>query len=780
MSLTDTEVLAQRPASSGVLASVRSWGGRAPALVGAAVFLLVMGAYWITISPTTHFWDSGEFIAASYIMGLPHPPGTPLYIVVGRLFSMLPFDEAALGVNLLSALSGALAALFLHLTVVRIVRGWGQPGEPGAVREIVAQVSGVAAALFAAFGSTYWTNSIEAEVYAPSSFLQSLTMWMMVRWGEDPARRGNRNLLLVVAYLLSLGIGYHLGTYLMAPCFLCFILAVEPQVLADARTWLGGLAVTVAGLSIHLVIPLRSMHNPPIDENNPETLANFLYYIGRKQYKPTSIFDRQADWSFQFDHFWRYFTEQFPVGLAILGVLGLAAHAIRHRKTFILVGSAFLITGLGLIIYMNFTATEVRERDYFYTQAFFTYAAWIGMGLGMFVETVWGYCAGRGRLGRLVFSGAGAFALAVCFIPLQANWFTHDRRGDYVAHDYGYNLLVGLDQGAIIFTNGDNDTFPLWFMQEVKKFRKDVRVVNLSLLNTDWYIWQLKHIEPKVPMSIPDEQLPFLRPYRTEDNRIIYVRDIAMFDIINTTGLQQPIYFAVTVPGLDEMGLMDHLVLEGLAFKMVEKKSSEIDLARLEENLLHKFRFRGILTPDGRLDRDVYRDENTTNLITNYSAALIRMAMAYAAQERFPEAVRVAEMCGTISPEYPPYLNIMGPLYAQAGDYLKAEEFLKTVAARSPNSAEVYLHLGYTYEGEGREEDALAAYRKAIEIDPNQAEAYRRAAQQLYRLRRTGEAIDLLERWISLHPEDTSTQRALQILRGESSGAGAAREPAAP
>ena len=128
-------------------------------IVAAAVVLIVVIVYGVTISPTVSFWDSGEFIATAYIMGIPHPPGTPLYVLVGRLFSLLPFSEAALGVNWFSAVGGVMGVLFLYLTLVREVRLW-RP-ERTFENNLVVYAGAAAGSLFAAFGSnslrSFWS-----------------------------------------------------------------------------------------------------------------------------------------------------------------------------------------------------------------------------------------------------------------------------------------------------------------------------------------------------------------------------------------------------------------------------------------------------------------------------------------------------------------------------------------------------------------------------------------------------------------------------------------------
>src|SRR5262249_53438972 len=106
---------------------------------------------------------------------------------------------------------------------------------------------------------------------------------------------------------------------------------------------------------------------------------------------------------------------------------------------------------------------------------------------------------------RMATGATAALMLIQPMLLMKNLWFTHDRSANYVAHDYAYNMLVPLADSSFVVTNGDNDTFPLWYMQQVENCRKDVRVVNLSLLNTDWYIFQLRDEQPKIPIKLDDD-----------------------------------------------------------------------------------------------------------------------------------------------------------------------------------------------------------------------------------------------------------------------------------
>src|SRR5688572_4400696 len=196
-----------------------------------AVGLFILAVYMITLSPDVSFWDSGEFIATSYSLGIPHPPGTPLYVVLGRFFSLVFHDflgiaSPARAVNMLSAIPSAIAAVFLYLCIVRVGKRIWCGGDQSA-RCYPAMIAGVTAALFAAFANTLWINSIEAEVYAVSGMWAIFTTWLILVWADSQPK--DERLLVVIAYLLALNIGVHLATYLAALAILPFAFLYEKR-----------------------------------------------------------------------------------------------------------------------------------------------------------------------------------------------------------------------------------------------------------------------------------------------------------------------------------------------------------------------------------------------------------------------------------------------------------------------------------------------------------------------------------------------------------------------
>jgi hypothetical protein len=216
----------------------------------------------------------------------------------------------------------------------------------------------------------------------------------------------------------------------------------------------------------------------------------------------------------------------------LLGIIGLLYHYQKDKKNFFVIMMLFILTGLAIVIYLNQKPEEPRERDYSYAASFYAFSIWIGMGILYLYDLL-------GKKIPSAIRAAGATVLGLLLVPYllaKDNWDDHDRSGRYTARDIAYNYLNTCAPNAILFTNGDNDTFPLWYAQEVEGIRTDVRVINLMLFNTEWYIDQMKRkayeSEP-VPISLPNDK------YKDGTNNIIYMIE----RIDNFVNLKQVIDF---------------------------------------------------------------------------------------------------------------------------------------------------------------------------------------------------------------------------------------------
>ena len=245
------------------------------------------------------------------------------------------------------------------------------------------------------------------------------------------------------------------------------------------------------------------------------------------------------------------------------------------------------MTGLAIVLYLNQEDPQPRERDYSYVGSFMAYSIWIGIGATGLLELFLQKFKDLRMKNYIPVSLAALIFFIVPFNMMAKNYKEHDRSGNYVAWDYSYNILATLEPNAIIFTNGDNDTFPVWYLQEVEGIRKDVKVVNLSLLNTPWYIKQLRDYEPKIAITLSDKQIDgmYLRQWPKEGMKVsipgepdasgtitnmewnikptvksqrlsaLRIQDLMILHILEKNKWKRPVYFAVTVSPDNKIGL---------------------------------------------------------------------------------------------------------------------------------------------------------------------------------------------------------------------------------
>ena len=436
------------------------------------------------------WWDCGEFISTGWILGVGHPSGAPVYQLLSHLFMLLSFGNPMLVAplsNAFSALCGALTVGLLYMTL----------------RELGAKALGaVIGALCYLFCDTAWFSAVESEVYAPVMLFCSLDVWLALRW----RRTGNARLLPLLGLLLGLGTGVHLMTLLVVPALALIVISRisrNSRISRLSRVFLFSLFFFFLGLSPYAIIPLRAAADPPINELGD----SFGSYLRREQYEKAPLYPRMwrerdsvnwSDWNggrndflgnvvyyggYQLGYMYlRYFMYNFigrenlrwhcivPFVLPfLLGLWGLWQHRKRSRRDWWVVMLLFLFGGVILNLYLNHPCYEPRERDYAYVLSFYAFALWIGMGMDSLPRRRW----------LRILALLAPLTLAV------GNWSDHDRHNCHSVHDIAANHLESCDPDAILITLGDNDTFPLWYLQQVEGRRTDVNVYNLGL--TGWY-----------------------------------------------------------------------------------------------------------------------------------------------------------------------------------------------------------------------------------------------------------------------------------------------------
>ena len=606
--------------------------------------------------------------------------------------------------------------------------------------------------------------------------------------------------------------------------------------------------VLVAG-TVQFIMLIRASHAPTINEADPSNWRDFISVLKREQYDPMKLLPRKTQFLTEEDwrsnrnprfsvlvayyeqvkyylryFFWQWGNErffdillhikwQFLFGLIppLLGLWGMWHQFRKEKRSFVLIFVAFLVASVGLITYLNLKYSpsdprrgdpaqgrlgylEVRERDYFFAFSFVFYTIFVGVGAYAFLRTV---------IDRLRFRPAPAYALsgvllALGFVPMLLNYPDVTRRGNWIPAEYGYNMLVSCPgEHAVLFTNGDNDTFPLWFMQTVPsriadydpKFGKNVRVGILSLLNTSWYCKQLKRWG--APISFTEAEIDRLpRGMVGRNNRTFLLEDIMIRDMVATAGgvklewpddyglsseeymakvfgsgyeARTPVYFATTVAPRSLQDVRLHLRLEGLVYRVVAEAGAEqTDLARSRYLVDSVYRMQSIFDPRVR------KDENTNGLLLTYAATFMGMANEYRRRNRPQDAEHVLDLATRLELSRERRMTVLYHFTNAAldnGHFDRALAALDTIRALGYEQPEFTALRGAVYEGRGDFKQAESAYVEAVGRDPGRPE-FMQALVRLYidRLGDKAKARALLEQWLRRVPADSGAARELRRL----------------
>ncbi|MGB3340194.1 MAG: DUF2723 domain-containing protein [bacterium] len=879
---------------------------------------LTAGVYLYTVAPTLSFWDCGEFIASAYTLAVPHPPGTPFYLLLGRVWLMilgiisaiLPISkEVAWHMNLLGLGFSVVTLVFIYKMILKIFRMF-QKGNDQRTLIIIA----FATCLGIAFYYTYWQNAIETEVYAAATFVYILIHYLAILW-YDSIKQGlpKHRYLLFAFYLIFLSTGIHLTPFLIFIPFYIFIIAVERRYLKDIlfmllgvfqliffalsflipaqyqqyilyllgfiilvaiilpinnprkyhnwRFFWAAILLIVLGISTELYLYIRAKKltelykdknvnaqylegkniAPRINECNPGTdFTAFNNVLHRVQYGPPRLIPRQTQdvtgfgliqgYFWQMHLFVRYlfwqpaheginpFVRAIILALfSLFSIWGLVILYRREKKLFLLMIMIIIMLSFAMISYLNLKfspsdsnpthqSREVRERDYFFHTGHVYFGILIGFGFFGFMNFLKDEAKNKKTVNIAGLSGILIFSIAPFFANIQVN----NRYGNFIPKDYGYNMLASCDDGAVIFTNGDNDTFPLWFAQEVLGTGRSIIIANLSLINTNWYIKQLKYWG--VTISFSDYVIDRLEPFITPDRRVIYVKDIMVRNIIATNaGIQlknedyfipqeefarrylkgykgkNPIYFASTVSHENYEGFKPYLQLEGLVYRVIGDSGDfifNLDIEKTKDFFYEKYRYTGVFEPEKqkivagiltnfserKKDGEFYnfalqKDENTKRLYSNYAAGLHNLGVVLQQRGDIQGTIDAWRFALLFEPEPAHFFNFnLGLLYAQIGLVDSAEHYFSTIDSKEPS---LMLRIGSVYRATGNLNQAIAYFRRAINYNPQLPEAYFGLYASYLDLGDKKSAMQILQDWLEINPRDTSALNMLKELQNE-------------
>jgi len=608
---------------------------RLAAVVPFALLGVAAVVFWRTAYPTITWWDSGNYSLAAATLGVASAPGSLLLTLLGWPVAHLTLGSSPAYV--LNLFAGALAALtvgLVYVVALSILRNMGVDSNGPTT------VGAALGALTFAFSATLWEHAIKFTPYVLSALFTGLILYTLMRWWEDADRPNAWRWLAGLAVLFGLDFSVHRTNALLIPGALAWILVRDPRIVSRPKPWLAGIGGMALGLAVQLlIIPISATTTSPLNVFEPSSWSRFWDYVSLAQNGGGFLVDfwpRNSNiWSVQLADFLgvlraNFFHSATPVGFlgwlpgcaALLGLVTLWRRNRRLGRAFTLV---LLLHAAMTVLYFNIPANYFRPFDRHYLPVFVSFGVLIAVALGAAMQSL-------ARLATVRQLAAVGVAAAIILIPayqLIGNWSAYDASARYFTRDYAVNALEALPPNAIYFTVGDNDTFPVLYVQAVEGVRPDVRIVNLSLANATWYVDQIARRDRSFPfprstdgrrltstvidttavIAVRGSAEQFGLAADTSLPTSITVRprpsipaDTVLFDIVRSNAWRSPLAFAITGGNGAMAWLAPYGRLEGLYWRIVPIANLGPNRDTLRSNLLQRYEYRGYANDSVRID----------------------------------------------------------------------------------------------------------------------------------------------------------------------------------
>lgn len=483
--------------------------GRAQRGVPIILFLIALVVYLLTLAPSITWRnngaDGGDLIVAAYTLGIAHPPGYPVYVLLGKLFTLLPIGDVAHRVNLMSAFFAAATVPLVYLITLELCRSLSEGVN---IRARTSQIAASIAAFSFAVSPTFWSQATIAEVYTLNAFFVALLFYLLLKWAAGQRQQTVSNnakpatpCLLFAALTYGLSLGNHLSMLMLGPAVLFLILEGKHYNRTYLKRLLAAGLSFLLGLSVYLFLPMRAMQHPPVNWGDPSTWTGFVWMVSGELYRrfvfalpPSFIPGRASSWA-------SLLVQQFGWWGLLLGLIGLW-HCLNRNRAF----SAFsLLAFSAMVIYA--IGYDTTDSYVYLIPSYLVFATWLGAGIHYLLAALRQVRDGRGltfHVSRFTFH-ASRFTLLFLLLPLVSLWRNFsslDLSKDRTAYEYGTKAFEVLEPSAVVIADTDPHTFTLWYFSYVAGERPDVVVLNKTLLGYPWYRENMGLLHPQV--AIPN------------------------------------------------------------------------------------------------------------------------------------------------------------------------------------------------------------------------------------------------------------------------------------
>ncbi len=628
------------------------------AIMGGAIFIATFGVYIFTLCPTIYWEDSAAFCAVHSLLGIPHSPGFPVYVIWGGIFTMIPLSNPAFCSNLMSAFWGSLALSLLSLLILEIFN------LTKSCRSL-SRLATIISILFLAFSTSFWLQSIRAEVYTLNIFFTLILIFLMIKWWQFKESSLGFRILLLFSFILGLSLTNHpLLIVTLMPAFLLFFLSADFKFLLQPKKLFILAMFLILGVSLYLYLPIRSSLSPPINWGQPDSWSSFLSYLFRTS--QTSV--TASDPGFPYlNRLW--FNLSFPVdqfGLAFfwLGVIGAISLFKSCRRILLFTFLIFILNVLTATWAVDFSLRNYDLLGYL-LPSLSVFTIWFALGLKTSLDWIFKeirtiHANSIKETHRIVgyLAGYVLFGL-VLLLPLFQVWKNFDqcnKRSQVWAYSYANQILSSAKKNALILVGDDNTLTSLWYLNLSCGIRPDVKILSISALPQKSYREHIskQYREVKLPKIGSNNfgQIAYQVSVQNADNFPIYATCLS-FDTL----------------------FVQYLRPAGYMFEFYSKKVilTDKDIEEQKDFLKRNLKYKNF---------DIITREHFGNLIFN-----------------------------------------LGAFYDQRGGLASSIEYFLWALDVDPSNSRIYFQLGKAFLKNGDKAKATDFFQAGLELDPYNLEA---------------------------------------------------------
>ena len=648
------------------------------------VFLASFVVYLITRYPAVTWWQNAAYGIACSDLGVNDPPGSVITTFLGWPFMKLAGTSHPIAA--LNILAGFIASLIIVLTAKIAVKVKLVADSTETERNLVSPAKWTVfgaglGCLILAFDPTFWLHGTKYTAYIVTALFTVFILLAILKWWQKADEKSGIRWLFLILLLFGLDFSVHRTNLLLLPGFLIAVDSRRPRTFKEIKYWLAGAGGLILGLAFHLLIIPMAAARPFINSNDAANLSRFWDYVSLKQMgggflinlypRKAPLFTYQAVDYFKANGsgFFHWSGSLGIIGIlpGILGIYGLIRMLKKNTRLALALTALWLAFSIGAIVYFNIPENFFRSMWRHYLPGLVILTVFVAYGAAEMVQLV--------RIKSTRSKNIAMVLVIIILLALPLNnllsyYETCDASADFYAHDYASNIMASLPLDAVLFTFGDNDTYPLWYLQAAENVRPDVTVINLPLTNTDWIMRQIIERHPDFNLDISPKELQSWGPRRWQDTVItvavethtedlflpdsiilppavdlqikpsiadhcIMGQEYLVLKLVESFKWQRPIYFSTGGVQYLPDWIGDRLRHEGFAFRLLPITDPLLNTDILKINLFEKYTCRGFDRPD----RVLLQPYGGNGIV--YLSALVQLGMAFAEENNSEGIARV-------------------------------------------------------------------------------------------------------------------------------------------